>query len=188
MKYFFRSPEIYIKLKRSSLYPTTKDAPIVPIRGLWVAGIHRSIFDIDHVLEVTDITTSRASVNDYSSSNETIKDEGCSVLGIVSSNDGRMVAQKYTTSKDTIKDEGCSVLGIIQCNNGKFTTMKYSTTSAKVNADSCSVLGIVSCEGTKIPRFVYRDNKYYANCDSHGIFVSNMRSTRATVTDVTPGE
>ena len=113
MKYFFKSPEIYVKLTRSSQYPTVKDTPLVPIRGLWVTGIHRSIFDIDHHVTITNIDTSRVEVHDYTASSNTIQDEGHSTIGVVCLNSVYVNPQKYSTSSDTIQDEGHSTIGIV---------------------------------------------------------------------------
>lgn len=187
MKYFFKSPEIYVKLTRSTQYPTVKDTPIVPIRGLWVAGIHRSIFDIDHCVTITGIESSHAGVHDYTSSNEVIRDEGCSILGIVRLKSSKLNVQKYTTSQNRICDEGCSVLGIVCCGSQKVVASKYSTTNENVEDEGCSILGIVSANNTVIPH-QYSNTEYKNICDSHGIFVSNVTSHKATITDINASE
>ena len=158
MKYFFKSPEIYVKLTRSTQYPTVKDTPMVPIRGLWVAGIHRSIFDIDHHVTITNIDTSHAEVHDYTTSSDMIQDEGHSTIGVVQLNSGHLNPQKYTTSSDMIHDEGHSTIGVV-CLNGNYVTPK-----------------------------IYSESKYGNVCDSHGIFVSNITSSQATITDVNQNE
>lgn len=188
MKYFFRSPEIYIKLKRSSLYPTTKDTPLVPIRGLWVAGIHRSIFDIDHHVTITNIDSSHAGIHDYTTSSETIQDEGHSTIGVVLLNSGHLIPQKYTTSSGMIQDEGHSTIGIVCLNGRKVTADKYSTTQRTVEDEGHTTIGIVRLNSNYIKHEIYSESKYGNVCDSHGIFVSNMVSNQATITDVNQNE
>ena len=113
MKYFFRSPEIYVKLKRSSMYPTNKDTPLVPIRGLWVTGIHRSIFDIDHVVQITDIKSSKCSAIDYSTIEKTIKDDGCSILGVVALNNNVNISLRTKKKYSGVGDShGLFVAGL----------------------------------------------------------------------------
>ena len=158
MKYFVKSPEIYVKLTRSSQYPTVKDTPLVPIRGLWVTGIHRSIFDIDHHVTITNIDTSRVEVHDYTASSNTIQDEGHSTIGIVCLNGRKVTADKYSTTEKTIDDEAHSTLGIVRCNSNYITPKIYS------------------------------ESKYGNVCDSHGIFVSTITSSKATITDVNQNE
>jgi hypothetical protein len=188
MKYFFKSPEIYVKLTRSTQYPTVKDTPIVPIRGLWVAGIHRSIFDIDHHVTITNIDTSHAEVHDYTTSSEVIQDEGHSTIGVVKLNSGHLNPQKYTTSSDMIHDEGHSTIGIVCLNNRKVTANKYSTTQQIVEDEGHSTIGIVCLNGNYVEAEIYSESKYGNICDSHGIFVSNITSSQATITDVNQNE
>jgi hypothetical protein len=188
MKYFFKSPEIYVKLTRSTQYPTVKDTPIVPIRGLWVAGIHRSIFDIDHHVTITNIDTSHAEVHDYTTSSEVIQDEGHSTIGIVKLNSGHLNPQKYTTSSDMIHDEGHSTIGIVCLNNRKVTANKYSTTQQTIEDEGHSTIGVVCLNGNYVEAEIYSESKYGNVCDSHGIFVSNITSSQATITDVNQNE
>lgn len=188
MKYFFKSPEIYVKLTRSSQYPTVKDTPLVPIRGLWVAGIHRSIFDIDHHVTITNIDTSHAGIHDYTSSSGMVQDEGHSTIGVVQLNSGHLNPQKYTTSSDKIQDEGHSTIGIVCLNNRKVIADKYSTTQQTVEDDGHTTIGVVCLRGNYIKAETYGDTKYGNVCDSHGIFVSNMTSSQATITDVNQNE
>ena len=188
MKYFFKSPEIYVKLTRSTQYPTVKDTPIVPIRGLWVAGIHRSIFDIDHHVTITNIDTSHAEVHDYTTSSEVIQDEGHSTIGVVQLNSGHLNPQKYTTSSDMIHDEGHSTIGIVCLNNKKVTANKYSTTQQTIEDEGHSTIGVVCLNGNYVEAEIYSESKYGNVCDSHGIFVSNIASSQATITDVNQNE
>jgi hypothetical protein len=188
MKYFFKSPEIYVKLIRSSQYPTVKDTPLVPIRGLWVAGIHRSIFDIDHHVTITDIDTSHAGIHDYTTSSDTIQDEGHSTIGVVQLNSGYVNPQKYSTSSDTIQDEGHSTIGVVCLNGGKVTADKYSTTEKTIDDEGHSTIGIVCLNGNYITPKIYSESKYGNVCDSHGIFVSNIVSSQATITDANQNE
>ena len=183
MKYFFRSPEIYVKLKRSSMYPTNKDTPLVPIRGLWVTGIHRSIFDIDHVVQITDIKSSKCSAIDYSTIEKTIKDDGCSLLGAVMMDGPKLAVQKYAVTDAAVKDDdGCSVLGIVALNTS-INVNKYKTTNDSVkDDDGCSVLGIVALNNNvNISR--YAKKKYSSVGDSHGLFVAGLSTSRVSVTD-----
>lgn len=188
MKYFFKSPEIYVKLTRSTKYPTTKDTPLVPIRGLWVAGIHRSIFDIDHCVTITGMESSHAGVHDYTSSSGMFQDEGCSTIGVIQLKSGHLHPQKYTSSSNMIQDEGYSTIGVIRLNGRKVIADKYSTTQKTVEDEGYTTIGVVCVCGNYIEAEVYRDAKYGNVCDSHGIFVSNMASGRSTITDVNQNE
>lgn len=183
MKYFFRSPEIYVKLKRSSMYPTNKDTPLVPIRGLWVTGIHRSIFDIDHVVQITDIKSNKCSVIDYSTIEKTIKDDGCSLLGAVMVNGPKLTVQKYAFTDECIKeDDGCSILGVVVLNGSSINVNKYKTINETIKDDGCSLLGAVALNNNvNISR--YTKKKYSSVGDSHGLFVAGLSTSRVSVTD-----
>ena len=183
MKYFFRSPEIYIKLRRSSEYPTNLDTPLVPIRGLWVAGIHRSIFDIDHAVMVTDIDSTKVVEHDYTTSSSMIKDEGCAHIGIVMYNSHNVPVQKYTKSSSMVKDEGCAHIGIVMLNSHNLPVQKYTTSHHTFNDEGCAHMGII-VNAIKPNYTIYHETKYSAMGDAQGLFVSAINSTPATVTDV----
>ena len=181
MKYFFRSPEIYVKLKRSNMYPTNKDTPLVPIRGLWVTGIHRSIFDIDHVVQITDIKSSKCSAIDYSTIEKTIKDDGCSLLGAVMINGPKLAVQKYAATETGIKDDGCSILGVVALNTS-INVNKYKTINESIKDDGCSILGAVALNNN-VNISLHTKKKYSGVGDSHGLFVAGLSTSRVSVTD-----
>ena len=183
MKYFLRSPEIYVKLKRSSMYPTTKDTPLVPIRGLWVTGIHRSIFDIDHAVQITNIESSKCSINDYTSIEKTIKDDGCTLSGVVMANGAKLSIQKYTATDKIIKDDGCSILGVVALSGSSINVNKYKTiTEPMKEDDGCSILGVVVLNNA-VNFESYTKQTYSSPGDSHGLFVAGLRTSRVSVTD-----
>lgn len=182
MKYFFRSPEIYIKLKRSVQYPTVKDTPLVPIRGLWVSGIHRSIFDIDHGIQVTDIQSTQSSVNDFTSRSEEVKDEACVLSGIVSLIGPTITSKKYTTVYDSWEDDAIALSGIVSLCNSNIPVSKYETVEHNADDDGFSILGVVNLNESIIAK--YFENEKYSNvADSHGVFVAGISTNRSTITD-----
>ena len=182
MKYFLRSPEIYVKLKRSSMYPTTKDTPLVPIRGLWVTGIHRSIFDIDHGVQITNIESTKCSVNDYTSIEKAIKDDGCVLSGVVMANGPKLSIQKYSATDKIIKDDACSILGLVVLNGSSINVNKYKTITEPMKDDGCSILGVVVLNNA-VNFESYTKQAYSSPGDSQGLFVAGLRTSGVSVTD-----
>jgi hypothetical protein len=164
------------------MYPTNKDTPLVPIRGLWVTGIHRSIFDIDHVVQITDIESSKSSIADYTSIEKAVKDDGCSLTGVVMVNGSKVPVQKYTSTDETTKDDGCSILGIVTLNEN-INVNKYKTVNESMKEDDgCSILGIIALNNN-VNISWYTDRKYSSVCDSHGLFVAGLSTSRVSVTN-----
>jgi isoaspartyl peptidase/L-asparaginase-like protein (Ntn-hydrolase superfamily) len=87
-----------------------------------------------------------------------------------------------------IHDEGHSTIGIVCLNNRKVTANKYSTTQQTIEDEGHSTIGVVCLNGNYVEAEIYSESKYGNVCDSHGIFVSNITSSQATITDVNQNE
>lgn len=178
---FFKASEIYVKLPHSVEYPTRRLTPVVPARGLWVSGIHRSIFNIDHGIMISNISTTKAEVHNYTSTPVDIDIIGISTIGYSIKN--RTVRpQKYTTSFDSVDEQGIATLGIVTCNTN-INVMKYTTSHERVDDAGIVTLGIVTRNNNMKP-IVMPSIDYLAKGDSHGLFISRIESKRPTISDL----
>lgn len=186
MKYFFRSSEIYVKLPHSSRYPTRRDTPIVPIRGLWVSGIHRSIFNIDHGIQISNIESTSGIYDDAGTvSVDFHESDGCSVLGHVVCNT-KPTIQVYSTTSTTVNEkDGCTVMGHVICNETP-NTLKYSQATSNFHeSDGCTVMGHVMVSfGNHLKHNSITQTDYEGKGDAQGLFVSTLIISQATITDV----
>lgn len=113
MPKIYYAKEIYKKLPVSLQHPTALDTPIVPIRGLYVAGLHRNIFNIDHCVQITSINNEPARWVDYTRTTADMPDDGSFILRGIRRRAALPKIDRYTrTSAEMADDGGFIVRGI----------------------------------------------------------------------------
>ena len=80
MPKIYYAKEIYKKLPVTLQHPTALDTPIVPIRGLYVAGLHRNIFNIDHCVQLTSLINEPAQWVNYTKTTAEMSDDGAFII------------------------------------------------------------------------------------------------------------
>ena len=80
MPKIYYAKEIYKKLPVTLQHPTALDTPIVPIRGLYVAGLHRNIFNIDHCVQLTSLINEPAQWVNYTKTTAEMSDDGSFII------------------------------------------------------------------------------------------------------------
>ena len=132
MPKIYYAKEIYKKLPVSLQHPTALDTPIVPIRGLYVAGLHRNIFNIDHCVQLTDLTNEPTRWVDYTRIKADMVDDGG---GFILRGIRRPAAvpkiDKYTRTSAEAADDGAFIIRGIR----RRAAMPSITAYGKVTSD-----------------------------------------------------
>lgn len=178
---FFKAKEIYVKLPHSTEYPRRRDTPVVPARGLWVSGIHRSIFNIDHGVYISNVHTSKIQVHDYITTPISLDTTGIAMTGY-SIRSRSVKPQRYTTAEVRENDDGIMTMGISF--RSYIEPMRYTTSEKHVNDEGCTTIGIVMRDGDIKP-IKQLSASYNVNADSHGLFISKLESKRSIISNVT---
>ena len=113
MPKIYYAKEIYKKLPVTLQHPTALDTPIVPIRGLYVAGLHRNIFNIDHCVQLTSLINEPAQWVNYTKTTAEMSDDGSFIIRGVRRRGIKPSFVRYTrTSSDLSEDGGFIVRGV----------------------------------------------------------------------------
>lgn len=132
MPKIYYAKEIYKKLPVSLQHPTALDTPIVPIRGLYVAGLHRNIFNIDHCVQLTAINNEPAQWVNYTKITADMVDDGG---GFILKGIRRRAAvpkiDKYTRTSAEMADNGAFIIRGIR----RRAAMPSITAYGKVTSD-----------------------------------------------------
>lgn len=111
MPKIYYAKEIYKKLPVSLQHPTALDTPIVPIRGLYVAGLHRNIFNIDHCIQLTAIDNEPARWVDYTRTTAEMTDDGGGfILRGLRRRAAMPKIDKYTRTTAEMADNGSFII------------------------------------------------------------------------------
>lgn len=106
MPKIYYAKEIYKKLPVSLQHPTALDTPIVPIRGLYVAGLHRNIFNIDHCVQITSINNEPARWVNYTRISADMVDDGGFIIRGLRRRAPIPKIDKYTRTSSEMTDDG----------------------------------------------------------------------------------
>jgi hypothetical protein len=111
MPKIYYAKEIYKKLPVSLQHPTALDTPIVPIRGLYVAGLHRNIFNIDHCVQLTAVDNEPARWVDYTRIKADMVDDGGGfILRGIRRRAAVPKVDKYTRTTAEAADDGAFII------------------------------------------------------------------------------
>ena len=106
MPKIYYAKEIYKKLPVTLQHPTALDTPIVPIRGLYVAGLHRNIFNIDHCVQLTSLTNEPAQWVNYTKTTAEMSDDGAFIIRGVRRRGIKPSFVRYTRTSTEMSDDG----------------------------------------------------------------------------------
>lgn len=112
MPKIYYAKEIYKKLPVTLQHPTALDTPIVPIRGLYVAGLHRNIFNIDHCVQLTDLINEPAQWVNYTKTTAEMSDDGSFIIRGVRRRGIKPSFVRYTRTSTELSDDGFIVRGV----------------------------------------------------------------------------
>lgn len=132
MPKIYYAKEIYKKLPVSLQHPTALDTPIVPIRGLYVAGLHRNIFNIDHCVQLTAINNEPARWVDYTRITADMPDDGAFIVRGIRRRAALPKIDRYTQTTAEMPDDGGFIIRGIR----RSAVTPNITPYGKVSADT----------------------------------------------------
>lgn len=92
MSNIFRSSEIYKHIKRN-VYDSEK---IVPVRGVYVAGVYTPVFCNDHGITIVQLTSTPARVDEFGTKETDYDKDSCNVIGMDFNTDNPLDITYYT--------------------------------------------------------------------------------------------
>ena len=125
MPKIYYAKEIYKKIPVNLQHPTALDTPIVPIRGLYVAGLHRNIFNIDHCVQITALENQPARWVNYTRITADMSDDGGFIMrGIKRRIAAPSKVPRPRINRDHIGDSHC--VKILDISNSPVDITSYS--------------------------------------------------------------
>ena len=106
MPKIYYAKEIYKKIPVNLQHPTALDTPIVPIRGLYVAGLHRNIFNIDHCVQITALENQPARWVNYTRITADMSDDGGFIMRGIKRRIATPSIVKYSRTTTEMTDDG----------------------------------------------------------------------------------
>ena len=184
MPKIYYAKEIYKKLPVSLQHPTALDTPIVPIRGLYVAGLHRNIFNIDHCVQLTAINNEPTQWVNYTKITADMADDGG---GFILRGIRRPAAlpkiDKYTRTSAEMADNGAFIIKGIRRQSAAPSITAYG----KVTSDMVDDGGGFILKGIRrqslIPKTVRRSTVNHDHIgDSHCVKILDITNLPADIT------
>lgn len=170
--------EGYYKSREVYKYTETSDGrKLVPVRGLYVSGLHTEPWYIDHMVSVHDFTSSKGKIVDYT--NITVNTEDDPIVHIVGAHVKYPTIQSYSTTEQTVQPD--SIAHIVGAVAYQPTIVKYQTVVVNVEPDS--IAHIVGCHFKK--QTVIQNRLISIDMiPDHMISIAQYDTSTATITDV----
>ena len=182
MPKIYYAKEIYKKLPVSLQHPTALDTPIVPIRGLYVAGLHRNIFNIDHCVQITALENEPARWVNYTRITADMSDDGGFIMRGVKRRNMVPSITKYSRTTASMSDDG----GFIMRGVKRRATIPSITPYGKVTTDMADDGGFImrgikrrNTTPSKVPRPTINHDHIG---DSHCVKILDISNTPADIT------
>lgn len=182
MPKIYYAKEIYKKLPVTLQHPTALDTPIVPIRGLYVAGLHRNIFNIDHCVQLTDLTNEPAQWVNYTKTTADMSDDGSFIIRGVRRRGIKPSFVKYTRTSTELSDDGGFIIRGVRrrAHTPNFTA--YGRASVEMSDDGAFILRGVRRRGlTPSTNRKGRVNHDHIG-DSHCVKIIDITNSPADIT------
>ena len=179
MSNIFKSKEIYKKIP----VKVNPNKPIVALRGLYVAGKYRAPYWIDAVLNIRQLSTTRAAdVVYYTTREDKITDYGCISMIQFDIDATNFKYAKLTTAQASTKDIGCLSMIQFDMTSTNFAYRKYATKNASNSDYGCLSMIQFDMDATN---FAYTPMTKTENSQPPGqpvLNITNMTSTSGVIT------
>lgn len=155
MPKIYYAKEIYKKLPVSLQHPTALDTPIVPIRGLYVAGLHRNIFNIDHCVQITALENQPTRWVNYTRITADMPDDGGFILRGIKRRNMVPSIVKYSRTTASMADDGGFIMRGIKRRNMRPSITPYGKVNVEMPDDGGFIMRGIKRRNTtpsKVPR------------------------------------
>lgn len=140
MPKIYYAKEIYKKLPVTLQHPTALDTPIVPIRGLYVAGLHRNIFNIDHCVQLTALINEPAQWVNYTRTTAEMSDDGSFIIRGVRRRGIKPSFVRYTRTSAEMSDDGSFIMRGVRRRSLAPNFTAYGKVSAEMSDDGSFII------------------------------------------------
>ena len=182
MPKIYYAKEIYKKLPVTLQHPTALDTPIVPIRGLYVAGLHRNIFNIDHCVQLTSLTNEPAQWVNYTKTTAEMSDDGSFIIRGVRRRGTKPSFVRYTRTSVEMSDDGSFIVRGVRRRAHTPNFVAYGKVSSELSDDGSFILRGVRRRGLTLST----NRKGRANHDhigdSHCVKIIDITNSPADIT------
>lgn len=182
MPKIYYAKEIYKKLPVSLQHPTALDTPIVPIRGLYVAGLHRNIFNIDHCVQITALENQPARWVNYTRITAEMSDDGGFIMRGIKRRNSAPSLTKYSRITAEMPDDGGFIMRGIKRRNTTPSITPYGKVNAEMPDDGGFIMrGIKRRAAT--PSKVHRPTINHDHVgDSHCVKILDISNSPVDIT------
>ena len=182
MPKIYYAKEIYKKLPVSLQHPTALDTPIVPIRGLYVAGLHRNIFNIDHCVQITALENEPARWVNYTRITADMSDDGGFIMRGVKRRNMVPSITKYSRTTASMSDDGGFIMRGIKRRARIPSITPYGKVTADMTDDGGFIMRGIKRRATtpsKVPRPTINHDHIG---DSHCVKILDISNSPADIT------
>lgn len=182
MPKIYYAKEIYKKLPVSLQHPTALDTPIVPIRGLYVAGLHRNIFNIDHCVQITALENQPARWVNYTRITAEMSDDGGFIMRGIKRRIAAPSITKYSRTTAEMPDDGGFIMRGIKRRSATPSITPYGKANAEMSDDGGFIMrGIKRRNSTpsKVPRLTINHDHIG---DSHCVKILDISNSPVDIT------
>lgn len=183
MPKIYYAKEIYKKLPVSLQHPTALDTPIVPIRGLYVAGLHRNIFNIDHCVQLTALTNEPTQWVNYTRITAEMSDDGEFILRGLRRRAAIPKVDRYSRTTAEISDDGGGfILRGLRRRAAIPNIIAYGNVTSEMSDDGEFILRGIRRQSTQ-PSIVRKTSINHDHIgDSHCVKILDITNSPADIT------
>ena len=152
--------------------PTRDGRKLVPVRGLYVSGLHTEPRYMDHWLEVVGFTSNDGDIVDYT---EREIDRYVPCIAIIGFENSQPTVINYSTSELNFNTPGIAIVGF---DNQKPTIIEYNTNENQIYTPGFAIIGFEHASPTIL-------NYYRLSIDSsleHILTVVDYTSSECVIT------
>lgn len=182
MPKIYYAKEIYKKLPVTLQHPTALDTPIVPIRGLYVAGLHRNIFNIDHCVQLTSLINEPAQWVNYTKTTAEMSDDGSFIIRGVRRRGTKPSFVRYTRTSVEMSDDGSFIVRGVRRRALAPNFTAYGRVSSELSDDGAFILRGVRRRGLALNTFRKGTVKHDHIGDSHCVKILDITNSPADIT------
>lgn len=166
---YYKSKEVY------KYTETSNGRKLVPIRGLYVSGLHTEPLYMDHLISIHDFSSTPTVIADYTEISENVYD---SVLNIVGIGASALTITNYTIASANLPND--DVLNIVGFDQLPINVQSYTQESDNVTDSVLNIVGL-SVSSMGITEYPYA---YETLPPEHLITINAFTSNATVITDV----
>ena len=182
MPKIYYAKEIYKKLPVTLQHPTALDTPIVPIRGLYVAGLHRNIFNIDHCVQLTSLINEPAQWVNYTKTTAEMSDDGAFIIRGVRRRALKPNFVAYGRVSSELSDDGSFIIRGVRRRALKPNFVAYGRVSSELSDDGSFILRGVRRRGLTLSTNRKGRVNHDHIGDSHCVKILDISNSPADIT------